>query len=84
MQRDESFRHNYKTTIEKERIGWEYALNNSVRNKELCQNIDVLSSANQLFILTDGIWFQALFSKQGESIIQNLESTLSYYIRLLK
>ncbi|MFT4221628.1 TetR/AcrR family transcriptional regulator [Dysgonomonas sp.] len=84
MQRDSSFRHNYRVTIEKEQAGWENALKNSVRSKALRQDIDILTSAKQLFILTDGIWFQAIFSKRGESIIQDLKSTLSHYIRLLE
>lgn len=84
MQRDTSFRHNYRVTIEKEQIGWENALKNSVRGKELRLDTDVVTSAKQLFILTDGIWFQAIFSKHGESIIQDLKSTLSHYIKLLE
>ncbi|MFV0536944.1 MAG: TetR/AcrR family transcriptional regulator [Dysgonomonas sp.] len=84
IQRDTSFRHNYKVTIGKEQIGWEIVLRNSVISKELRQDIDILTSAKQLFILTDGIWFQAIFSKDGESIIQDLKSTLSHYVKILK
>lgn len=84
IQRDAIFRRNYQVTIEKERIGWEYTLKNSVNNKELRANIDIESSARQLFILTDGIWFQAIFSADGKSIIQDLESTLFHYIKLLR
>lgn len=84
MQRDAIFRNNYRTTIEKERTGWEYALKNSIERNEIRIDIDVDVSANQLFTLTDGIWFQGIFSSDGQSVIRNLENTLRHYITLLK
>lgn len=84
MQRDTIFRRNYRVTVEKEQIGWEYTLTNSINNKELRQNIDIVSSAKQLFVLTDGIWFQSIFSTDESRIIQDLEDTLSHYIKLLE
>lgn len=84
MQRDAIFRNNYRTTTEKERIGWEYALKNSIERNEIRIDIDVDVSANQLFTLTDGIWFQGIFSSDGQSVIRNLENTLRHYITLLK
>lgn len=84
MQRDAIFRNNYRTTTEKERTGWEYALKNSIERNEIRIDIDVDVSANQLFTLTDGIWFQGIFSSDGQSVIRNLENTLRHYITLLK
>ncbi|SBV92185.1 TetR/AcrR family transcriptional regulator [uncultured Dysgonomonas sp.] len=84
MQRDAIFRNNYRATTEKERTGWEYALKNSINRDEIRVDIDVNVSANQLFTLTDGIWFQSIFSSDGQSVIRNLENALSHYIALLK
>lgn len=84
MQRDAIFRNNYRRTTEKERIGWEYALANSLEKKEIGSEIDINVSANQLFTLTDGIWFQSIFSIDGQSIVRNLESSLLHYVALLK
>ncbi|WP_029904686.1 TetR/AcrR family transcriptional regulator [Prevotella sp. 10(H)] len=84
MQRDTIFRNNYRITTEKERTGWEYALTNSISKKEIRDNIDVKISANELFTITDGIWFQIIFSYEGQNMIQNLEKSLSHYIELLK
>ncbi|EGK01736.1 TetR/AcrR family transcriptional regulator [Dysgonomonas gadei] len=84
MQRDAIFRNNYRVTTEKERTGWEYALKNSIDRNEIRVDIDVNISANQLFTLTDGIWFQSIFSSDGQSVIRNLENALSHYIALLE
>lgn len=84
MQRDAIFRNKYQATIEKEKIGWESALRNSVSKKEIKQDTDIEVSAMQLFTLTDGIWFQSIFSTDGNSIVQNLEKALLHYIYLLK
>ncbi len=84
MQRDAIFRNKYQATIEKEKIGWESALRNSVSKQEIKQNTDIEVSAMQLFTLTDGIWFQSIFSTDGNSIVQNLEKALLHYIFLLK
>lgn len=84
MQRDAIFRNKYQATIEKEKIGWESALRNSVSKKEIKQDTDIEVSAMQLFTLTDGIWFQSIFSTDGNSIVQNLEKALLHYIFLLK
>lgn len=84
MQRDAIFRNNYRVTTEKERTGWEYALKNSIDRNEIRVDIDVNISANQLFTLTDGIWFQSIFSSDGQSVICNLENALSHYIALLE
>ena len=70
MQRDAIFRNKYQATIEKEKIGWESALRNSVSKKEIKQDTDIEVSAMQLFTLTDGIWFQSIFSTDGNSIVQ--------------
>jgi len=84
MQRDVIFRNKYRTTVEKELVGWEYALMNSIGANEINNDIDIASSARQLFTLTDGIWFQSIFSVDGKSIIKNLESSLLHYIKLLQ
>lgn len=84
MQRDAIFRNRYQATIENERIGWESALRNSLKKKEIKQDIDITASAVQLFTLTDGIWFQSIFSEDGTSIVQNLKSALLHYINLLR
>lgn len=84
MQRDIVFRNKYRTTIEKELLGWEYALTNSIKANELKGSTDIPLAAKQLFTLTDGVWFQSIFSVDGKSIIQNLESSLLHYIKLLK
>lgn len=84
MQRDSIFRNKYKATIEKELIGWEYALTNSISKKEIQENTDIKSSANQLFTLTDGIWFQSIFSTDGKTITNNLRDSLFHYIKLLE
>ncbi|WP_108822244.1 TetR/AcrR family transcriptional regulator [Dysgonomonas sp. Marseille-P4361] len=84
MQRDAIFRNKYKTTTEKELIGWEYALQNSIDKNEIRQDIDIKSSARQLFTLTDGIWFQSIFSNDGRIIINNIKESLLHYIRLLE
>jgi len=84
MQRDSIFRNKYKNTIEKEPVSWEYAIRNSITKGELRKDINISESANQLFTLTDGIWFQSLFSADGTTIVKKLESTLLHYIELLK
>jgi len=84
MQRDAIFRAKYQATIEKEKIGWESALRNSVSKKEIKLDTDIEVSAMQLFTLTDGIWFQSIFSTDGNSIVQNLEKALLHYLFLLK
>ena len=84
MQRDAIFRNKYQVTIEKEKIGWESALRNSVSKKEIRQDTDSEVAAIQLFTLTDGIWFQSIFSTDGNSIVQNLEKALLHYLFLLK
>lgn len=84
MQRDIIFRNNYRTITEKEHTAWEYSLNNSIYQNQIRKNIDTGSSAKQLFILTDGIWFQSIFSTDGKGIVKNLESTLLHYLELLK
>lgn len=83
MQRDDIFRNKYRTTVEKELISWEYAIKNSISNGELKKDTDIKEAANHLFTLTDGIWFQSLFSVDGKSIVRNLESTLLHYVKLL-
>jgi len=84
MQHDVIFRKKYNETIEKELISWQYALRNSIERGEIRKDIHIPESANQLFTLTDGIWFQSFFSADGKTIIKNLESTLLHYIGLLK
>ncbi|GAB6121754.1 TetR/AcrR family transcriptional regulator [Dysgonomonas termitidis] len=84
MQRDAIFRNNYRVTTEKERTGWEFALGNSIERSEIRQNVDINISANQLFTLTDGVWFQGIFSPDGQGIIRNLENALLHYVALLK
>lgn len=84
MQRDSIFRNKYKATIEKELIGWEYALANSINKNEIRDSIGIKSSANQLFTLTDGIWFQSIFSTDGKTITNNLKDSLLHYIKLLE
>ena len=84
MQRDAIFRNKYQATIEKEKTAWESALRNSVSRKEIKQDTDIEVSAMQLFTLTDGIWFQSIFSTDGNLIVQNLEKALLHYIFLLK
>ena len=84
MQRDVVFRNKYRATIEKELVGWEYALTNSIKANELKDSTDISLAAKQLFTLTDGVWFQSIFSADGKSIIQNLESSLLHYIKLLE
>lgn len=84
MQRDAVFRNNYRLTTEKERVGWEYALRNSIEKKEIRDEVNILKSANHLFTLTDGIWFQSIFSTNGKNIITDLENALVHYINLLK
>lgn len=84
MQRDVIFRNKYIATVQKERIGWENALRNSIVRNEIRANIDIDTSANQLFTLTDGIWFQSIFSADGKMIIDNLKKSLLHYIKLLE
>lgn len=84
MQKDNAFRSKYRATIEKELISWEYALRNSINRGELRKDINITESANQLFTLTDGIWFQSLFSIDGKSMLKNLKTTLVHYVELLK
>ncbi|MBB4037488.1 AcrR family transcriptional regulator [Dysgonomonas hofstadii] len=84
MQRDSVFRDKYKNTIEKELISWKYALRNSISKGELRKDIDITKSAQQLFTLTDGIWFQSQFSTDGKIAIKSLENALLHYIELLR
>ena len=84
MQRDTIFRNKYSSTVGKERISWEYALKNSIIRGELRKDINITESANELYTLTDGVWFQSLFSHDGKTIVKQLESTLLHYIGLLK
>lgn len=84
MQKDAIFRNKYIATIEKELIGWENSLENSLRKKEIRTDIDIKSSAQQLFTLTDGIWFQSIFSTDGKIIINNLKLSLLHYVKLLE
>ena len=83
MQRDIIFRNKYQSTIEKELIGWQYAIKNSINAKEINSETDIEFSAKQLFTLTDGIWFQSIFNTKGEHIVLNLNKSLSHYIKLL-
>lgn len=83
MQRDVVFRKKYIITIEKELVGWEHALANSIKVNELRDSTNISLAAKQLFTLTDGVWFQSIFSADGKSIIQNLENSLLHYIKLL-
>lgn len=84
MQRDVIFRNRYRSTVEKELIGWEHSLMNSISANELKNDIDIASSSRQLFTLTDGIWFQSIFSEDGKSIVKDLENSLLHYIKLLE
>ncbi len=84
MQKDAIFRNNYRTTTEKERLGWEFALKKSILNNEIRADVEIESSAKQLFTLTDGIWFESMFSDKGDSIVKNLKKSLLHYIELLK
>lgn len=84
MQRDVIFRNNYRQTVEKEKIAWQYALMNSVDKGEVRKDIDIEPTSNQLFTLVDGVWFQAMFSAENKNMIQNMEELLLNYIRLLK
>ncbi len=84
MQRDAIFRNRYQATIEKEKIGWENALKNSITKKEIKSDTNIVISAKELVTLTDGVWFQSIYSVDGKSMIQKLEATLFHYIDLLK
>lgn len=84
MQRDAIFRNRYQATIEKEKIGWENALKNSITKKEIKSDTNIAISAKELVTLTDGVWFQSIYSVDGKSMIQKLEATLFHYIDLLK
>lgn len=84
MQRDIIFRNNYRKTVDKERIAWQYALKNSIKKNEIRRDLDVESASYQLFTLVDGIWFQAMFGSEKRHMIQSMEETLLNYIELLK
>lgn len=84
MQRDAIFRENYRSTTEKERTAWEYSLNNSLSQNKIREDVNIITSAKQLFTLTDGIWFQSIFSPDGKTMIKNLENSLLHYLELLK
>lgn len=84
MQKDAFFRNKYTATIQKELIGWENALKNSIDKNEVRADINIHSSANQLFTLTDGIWFQSILSADGKIIVDNLKKSLIHYIKLLE
>ncbi|MBK5723089.1 helix-turn-helix transcriptional regulator [Dysgonomonas sp. Marseille-P4677] len=84
MQRDSIFRDNYRLIVEKERTAWEYSLTNSLLQNKIRKDIDIKICAKQLFTLTDGIWFQSIFSHDGKTIVKDLENTLYHYIELLK
>ncbi|MDR2951205.1 MAG: TetR/AcrR family transcriptional regulator [Prevotella sp.] len=84
MQRDAIFRNRYQATIEKEKIGWENALKNSITKKEIKSDTNIVISAKELVTLTDGVWFQSIYSVDGKFMIQKLETTLFHYIDLLK
>ncbi|MBD8388492.1 TetR/AcrR family transcriptional regulator [Dysgonomonas sp. BGC7] len=84
MQRDSVFRDRYRTTIEKELAGWEYALKNSLLKGDLKKEVDEIASARELFTLTDGIWFQGIFNVNGKLVVKGLKKVLLHYIELLK
>lgn len=84
MQRDALFRNKYRITTEKEQTAWEWAIRNSISQNQVRQDIDATLAARQLFALTDGIWFQNIFSLEGYKMEDNLEKELLYYIRLLQ
>ncbi|MDR2954271.1 MAG: TetR/AcrR family transcriptional regulator [Prevotella sp.] len=84
MQKDNIFRNKYTSTIDKELIGWENSLRNSIDANYIKSNIDIVSSSKQLVTITDGIWFQSIFNSDEKTIVKKLEDSLFHYLNLLR
>ncbi|NDV78248.1 TetR/AcrR family transcriptional regulator [Dysgonomonas sp. 511] len=84
IHRDVQFRARYRATLEKEKAGWQQALHNSISAGEIKPGIDVEVAANQLYTLTNGVWFQVVLDDDAGSMVDKLEESLLQYIGLLR